>query len=330
MSRRRREIGRSGHRLRGRLRELQRARSSTRTVSAIRHSSPAEVVANCGSRRYRVGNVAADSWAGLGWGLGRMRTSAAERSPSRTSSPTRASAQADGTYPDDRTFDEARRPNRRRGRHVHFTRARRPQFSVRRRPQSFWPFHQRLSGHEPALDPDRRRSRVDRRRLARDRAPDPDRRDHRHYAREARGHRGDDARYVGCRADHRHPADVLADGRRNQPSGDHWRRFRARRRRADPRPRAEGGARPEARPQLRLRPWRQHRDRACRRRRRLSLFAAGRLPARALLCSPDVGRRPDHPGRRRSTTTARATSAGTAMAIAPRRDIRRFFNRVRS
>ena len=137
--------------------------------------------------------------------------------------------------------------------------ARRAQFPRRRRPQPVRAVRQCVSGHGPALEPDRCRPRDDRQRIARDRPPDPDRRRDRCDARQARRHRPDDGGDGGCRDHHLRRSDVLADGVRLERAGGRGGRLCSGGLGADPRPCHERAARAPARPQLGFRPWRQHR-----------------------------------------------------------------------
>ena len=85
---------------------------------------------------------------------------------------------------------------------------------------------------------------------------------------------------------------------RDEPAGDRGRRICAGGRGADPWRHAEGRFRPATRAQLGFRSRRKHRHCACGGRLRLLVLPAGRLPARALLRGPHLGRRPQHPARR--------------------------------
>ena len=105
---------------------------------------------------------------------------------------------------------------------------------------------------------------------------------------------------------HLRPSDLLADGAGDQRAGARRRRLRAGGRGADSGAGHQGGAGAPPRAEFRLQSCRQHRHRAGRRRRRISLHPARGLPARARVRGADRRRRPDDSGgRHRSRPGAR-------------------------
>ena len=137
--------------------------------------------------------------------------------------------------------------------------------------------------------------------------PDPDRRRDRRDARQARRHRSDHGGDDRCRGHHLCRSNLLADGARLERAGGRGRRLCSRGLGADAWPRDERQARAAPRPQLRLRPRRQHRDRASGRRGRLCVLAARGLSHGSRVRRSDL-RRPCSPSRRtRSIRIGRET-----------------------
>ena len=172
--------------------------------------------------------------------------------------------------------------------------ARRAQFSGFRRSQPVRTVRQRVSGHRPALEPDRCRAGDDRKRPARHRVSDPDRRGDRHCARQARRHRPDDGGDGAVRRHHFRRSDLLADCDRHERPGRRRRRLRSCGLGAYPRFGDEGDAGAAARAQLGFRPRRQYCDRAPRGRGRIRVLAARRLSHGSGVRRLDLGGRARH------------------------------------